>query len=63
MGDRWPPLGEFMGLAVGSLIIVSIAIGVIFLAINLGASGPLLIAIGGGVGAAAAFVIGKALTS
>jgi hypothetical protein len=63
MGDRWPPLSEFMGLAVGALIIVSVAIGVIFLAQTLGASSYLLIAIGGVVLIAAAFVIGRALSS
>ena len=30
--DRWPPLRETIGLAVGMLIVVSMAIGVIFLA-------------------------------
>ena len=39
MGDRWPPLPEFLGLAVGSLIVVSLAIGLFFLAQILGATG------------------------
>jgi len=63
MGDRWPVLPEFMGLAVGALIIVATAIGVIFLAQGLGVSGPLLIAIGCVVSIAAALVIGRALRS
>ena len=45
--DGWPPLRETNGLAVGILIVVSMAIGVIFLAQSLGASGHLLIATGG----------------
>jgi hypothetical protein len=60
MSDRWPLLPEFLGLAVGSLIVVSLAIGLFFLAQILGATGLPLIAIGGGVSAAAAFVIGRA---
>ncbi len=47
MGDRWPPWNEFVGLAVGILIVISLAIGVIFAAKSLGASGDLLLAIAG----------------
>ena len=47
MGDRWPPLNEFLGLAVGILIVISLAIGVIFAAKSLGASGSLLLVIAG----------------
>jgi hypothetical protein len=36
MGDRWPPLHEFIGLAVGTLIIISLAVAVIVLAQSLG---------------------------
>ena len=61
MGDRWPLLPEIIGVAVGILIIVSAAIGVIFLAQSLGASGHLLIAIGGITSLVAALVIDKAL--
>ena len=57
MADRWPPLRETIGLAVGILIVVSMAIGVIFLAQRLGASGRLLIAIGGITSLVAALVI------
>ncbi len=63
MSDRWPPLNEFMGLAVGIIIVVSLAIGVIFLAQSLGASGNLLIGIAGIVLLFAAVVIGQSLTS
>ncbi len=47
MGDRWPPLNEFLGLAVGILIVISLAIGAIFAAKSLGASGSLLLVIAG----------------
>lgn len=47
MGDGWPPLNEFLGLAVGILIVISLAIGVIFAAKSLGASGSLLLVIAG----------------
>jgi hypothetical protein len=57
MSDRWPLLPEFLGLTIGIVIIASIAIGLIFLAQSVGASGRLLIAIGGVVSIAAAFVI------
>jgi hypothetical protein len=56
MSDRWPLLPELLGLTIGIVIIASIAIGVIFLAQSLGASGRLLIAIGAVVSIAAAFV-------
>jgi len=59
--DRWPPLRETIGLAVGMLIVVSMAIGVIFLAQSLGASGHLFIAIGGIISLVAALVIRGAL--
>jgi len=42
MGDRWQPLPEFIGLAVGTLIVVGLAVGAVLLAQNLGASGELL---------------------
>jgi hypothetical protein len=29
MGDRWPPLPEFIGLAVGTLLVVGLAIGAV----------------------------------
>ena len=45
MSGRWPLLPEFIGLTAGSLIVVSLAAGAIFLAQWLGASGQLLIAI------------------
>jgi len=60
--DEWSPLGEIIGLAVGTLIVVSLAIGVIFIAQYLGASGGLLIAIGGITSVIAAYVIYRALT-
>jgi hypothetical protein len=47
MSDRWPLLPQFLGLTIGIVIIASIAIGVFFLAQRVGASGRLLIAIGG----------------
>ncbi len=59
--DGWPPLGEIVGLAVGTLIVVSLAIGVIFIAQYVGASGHLLIAIGGVTLLIAAYVIYRAL--
>lgn len=59
--DGWPPLRETIGLPVGILIVVSMAIGVIFLAQSLGASGHILIAIGGITSLVAALVIDKAL--
>ena len=61
MADGWPPLRETIGLAVGIFIVVSMALGVIFLAQSLGASGHLLIAIGGITSLVAALVIDKAL--
>ena len=63
MSDRWPLLPELLGLTIGIVIIASIAIGVIFLAHSVGASGRLLIAIGGVVSIAAAFVIRGAFRS
>ena len=45
MSERWPLLPEFIGLAAGILIVVSLATGVIFLAQSLEASGQSLIAI------------------
>ena len=47
MSDRWPTLNEFIGLAVGVIILISLAIGAILLAQSLGASGNLLLAIAG----------------
>jgi hypothetical protein len=61
MADRWPPLRETIGLAVGICIVVSMAIAVIFLAQSLGASGRLLMTIGGIASLVAALVIDKAL--
>jgi uncharacterized membrane protein HdeD (DUF308 family) len=63
VSDRWPLLPQFVGLTIGIVIIASIAIGVIFLAQSLGASGRLLIAIGGVVSIAAAFVMRGAFRS
>ena len=63
MSDRWPLLPELLGLTIGIVIIASIAIGVIFLAQSVGASGRLLIAIGGVAWIAAAFVIRGAFKS
>jgi hypothetical protein len=63
MSDRWPLLPELLGLTIGIVIIASIAIGVIFLAKSAGASGPLLIAIGGVVSITAASVIRGAFRS
>jgi hypothetical protein len=63
MSDRWPLLPELLGLTIGIVIIASIAIGVIFLAHSVGANGRLLIAIGGVVSIAAAFVIRGAFRS
>ena len=63
MSDRWPLLPQFLGLTIGIVIIASIAIGVIFLAQRVGASGRLVIAIGGVVSIAAAFVIRGAFRS
>jgi hypothetical protein len=63
MSDRWPLLPEFLGLTIGVVIIASMAIAVIFLAHSVGASGRLLIAIGGVVWIAAAFVIRGAFRS
>jgi hypothetical protein len=60
MSDRRSLLPEFVGLTIGIVIIASIAIGVIILAQNVRASGRLLIAIGGVVSTAAAFVIRRA---
>ena len=57
MGDRWPLRREIIGLAVGILVLISAAIGVIFLAQSLGANGLLLIAIGGITLLVAALVI------
>ena len=61
MSERWPPLPEFLGLAVGSLFVVLLAIGVIFLAQSLGASDRLLVAIAGLTMLTAGVIIGKAL--
>lgn len=61
MSEQWPPLGEFIGLAAGSLIVVSLAAGVIILAQYLGASGHPLIVIASVVFLLAGVVIGKAL--
>ena len=61
MSERWPLLPEFIGLAAGSLSVVSLAAGVIFLAQYLGASGQPLIAIASVVSLLAGVVIGKAL--
>ena len=61
MGEQWPTLREIVGAAVGILIILSAAIGVIFLAQSLGASGRLLLAIGGITSLVAALVIRGAL--
>jgi hypothetical protein len=55
--EEWPTLREIIGVAVGILIIVSAAIGVIFIAHSLGANGRLLIAIGGITSLVAALVI------
>ena len=38
MSDQWPPLNEFLGLAAGILIIISLSVGLVFLAV-LGAIG------------------------
>ena len=59
--EEWAALREIIGVAVGILIIVSAAIGVIFLAQSLGASGRVLIAIGGITSLVAALVIRGAL--
>ena len=63
MSDRWLLLPEFLGLTIGIVIIAAIAIGVIFLAQSVGASGRLLIAIGGVVSITAALVIRGAFRS
>ena len=60
--ERWPPLREFLGLVAGTLVVVSLAAGVIFLAQSLGASGQPLIAIASLVSLLAGVVIGKALS-
>ena len=62
MGDRWPPLHEFIGLAVGTLIIISLAVAVIVLAQSLGADGNLLIVITGASLLITGVVIARALT-
>ena len=62
MSEHWPPLPEFIGLAVGILIVVSLASGVIFLAQYLGASERPLIAIASVVSLLAGVVIGKTLS-
>ena len=62
MGDRWPPLNEFLGLAVGILIVISLAIGVIFAAKSLGAGGSLLLVIAGITLLFAGVVIWETLT-
>lgn len=59
--DRWPPLRETIGLAVGILIVVSMALAVIFTAQSLGASGYPLITFGVIVSLVAALIIGGAL--
>ena len=61
MGDRWPPLREIIGVTVGLLIILSAAIGVIFTAQSLGASGHPLITIGVITSLVAVLIIGGAL--
>ena len=61
MSERWPPLSEFIGLVAGSLVVVSLAAGLIFLAQYLGASGRSLIVIASVVSLLAGVVIGKAL--
>jgi len=61
MGDRWPPLPEIIGIAVGIVIVVSMAVGVIFIAQSLGASSRLLFTIRGVTSLLAALVIDKAL--
>ena len=61
MGDRWPTLREIIGVTVGLLIILSAAIGVIFTAQSLGASGYPLITIGVITSLVAALIIGGAL--
>ena len=43
MGERWPTLREIIGVAVGIRFFISAAIGVIFTAQSLGASGYPLI--------------------
>ena len=63
MSDRWLLLPEFLGLTIGIVIIASIAIGVIFPAQSVGASGRLLIAIGGVDSITAALVIRGAFRS
>jgi hypothetical protein len=45
MSERWPLLPEFIGFSAGSLIVVSLAAGVIFLAQCLGATGEPFIVI------------------
>jgi len=61
MSDRWPTLREIVGVAVGILIILSAAIGVIFIAQSLGASGYPLITIEVTTPLVAALIIGGAL--
>jgi hypothetical protein len=61
MSERWPPLREFIGLVAGSLVVVSLAAGVIFLAQYLGASGRFLVVIASVVSLLVGVVIGKAL--
>jgi hypothetical protein len=61
MSERWPPLREFIGLVAGSLAVVSLAGGVIFLAQYLGDSGRSLIVIESVVSLLAGVVIGRAL--
>ena len=63
MGDRWQPLPEFIELAVGTLIVVGLAVGAVLLAQSLGASGELFIGIAGVASLIAAVVIARALRS
>ena len=59
--EEWLTLREIIGVAVGILIIVSAAIGVIFIAQSLGASGYPLITIEVAAALVAALIISGAL--
>ena len=61
MSEQWPPPREFIGLVAGSLVLVSLAAGVILLAQSLGASGRSLIVIASIASLLAGVVIGNAL--
>ncbi len=61
MSDRWPTLREIVGVAIGILVIVSAAIGVIFIAQSFGVSGYPLITIEVSTALVAALIIGGAL--